>query len=221
MEPIWILLFYGGALLTFNVNKQKLDWIGEKYILCTKFFKFLHQVPQGTQVGLKISRSQTSYLSKISRIISVEKNLSCGEISNFCKEFEQFMEFYRNLFCFCSQFVWRKICVEKISVEKKWQIWGLAGRWKQKNQLFMCWFLSLNVGALSLFNCVARKLKLEQVLRTLLDILCSLGTRPTSSQVEILQLEILLNRLLYILLGWILQTSLRTPTYFHCTMCTL
>ena len=73
--------------------------------------------------------SQTSYLSRISRIISVEKNLSCGEISDFCKEFEQFMEFYRNLCRFCSKFVWRKICVEKISVEKKWQIWGLCKIW--------------------------------------------------------------------------------------------
>ena len=50
---------------------------------------------------------QTSYLSQISQIIFVEKNLSCGEISDFCKEFEQFMEFYRNLCHFCSKFVWR------------------------------------------------------------------------------------------------------------------
>ena len=49
--------------------------------------------------------SQSSYLSQISQIIFVEKNLSCGEISDFCKEFEQF--------------VWRKICVDKICVEKK------------------------------------------------------------------------------------------------------
>ena len=62
---------------------------------------------------------QTSYLSLISRIVSVEKILSCGEISDFCKEFEQFMEFYRNLWRFCSKFAWRKICVEEISVEKK------------------------------------------------------------------------------------------------------
>ena len=48
------------------------------------------------------------------------QNLSCGEISDFCKEFEQFMEFYRNLCLFCSKFVWRQFCVEK-----KWQIWGL------------------------------------------------------------------------------------------------
>ena len=48
---------------------------------------------------------QTSYLSPISQIISVEKILSCGEISDFCKEFEQFMEFYRNLCRFCSKFV--------------------------------------------------------------------------------------------------------------------
>ena len=73
-------------------------------------------------------QEQTSYLSQISQIISVEKNLSCGEISDFCKEFEQFMEFYRNLCRFCSKFVWRKICVEKICVEKKWQIWGLVKR---------------------------------------------------------------------------------------------
>ena len=71
---------------------------------------------------------QTSYLSRISRIISVEKILSCGEISDFCKEFEQFMALYRNLCRFCSWFVWRKIRVEKISVEKKWQIWGLVKR---------------------------------------------------------------------------------------------
>ena len=49
-----------GALLTFNVNKQKLDWIGEKYILCTEFFKFLHQVPQGAQVGLNISQKKST-----------------------------------------------------------------------------------------------------------------------------------------------------------------
>ena len=59
---------------------------------------------------------QTSYLSLISRIISVEKILSCGEISDFCKEFEQLMAFYRNLCRFCSRFVWRKIRVEKSSV---------------------------------------------------------------------------------------------------------
>ena len=40
--------------------------------------------------GKRGSILQTSYLSQI---ISVEKNLSCGEISDFCKEFEQFMEF--------------------------------------------------------------------------------------------------------------------------------
>ena len=68
-------------------------------------------------------QEQTSYLSQISQIIFVEKNLSCGEISDFWKDFEQFMEFYLNLCHFCSKFVWRKICVEK-----KWQIWGLVKR---------------------------------------------------------------------------------------------
>ena len=43
------------------------------------------------------------------------------------EQFEQFMELYRNLCRFCSKFVWRKICLEKIFVEKKWQIWGLVG----------------------------------------------------------------------------------------------
>ena len=71
------------------------------------------------ECGRSTRLSQTSYLSLISQIISVEKYLSCGEISDFCKEFEQFMEFYRNLCRFCSKFVWRKIPLEKISVEKK------------------------------------------------------------------------------------------------------
>ena len=79
--------------------------------------------------------TQTSYLSQMSQIISVEKNLSCGKIPDFCKEFEQFIEFYQNLCCFCSKFVWRKICVEKISVEKKdkyevcWSISGKGRKW--------------------------------------------------------------------------------------------
>ena len=54
--------------------------------------------------------------------------MSCGEISAFYTEFEQFMEFYWSLCCFCSQSMWRKICGEKICVEKKWQIWGLGTR---------------------------------------------------------------------------------------------
>ena len=70
---------------------------------------------------------QSSYLSQILRIIFVEKKLSCGEISAFYTEFEQFMEFYRSLCRFCSKSMWRKICAEKIFVEIKWQIWGL--RW--------------------------------------------------------------------------------------------
>ena len=40
---------------------------------------------------------------QISLFISVEKKLTCGEISDFCKEFEQFMEV----------FLWRKICLGK------------------------------------------------------------------------------------------------------------
>ena len=41
----------------------------------------------------KVAWVQSSYLSRISRIIFVEKKLSCGEISAFYTEFEQFMEF--------------------------------------------------------------------------------------------------------------------------------
>ena len=78
-------------------------------------------------VQLPLSRCQSSYLSRISRIISVEKNMSRGEISVFYTEIEQFMEFYRSLCLFCSKSTWRKICAEKICVEKKWQIWGLVG----------------------------------------------------------------------------------------------
>ena len=74
----------------------------------------LHNGAQPEEVGRLVARlQQTSYLSQISHIISVEKNLSCGEISDFCKVFEKFMEFYRNLCRFCLKFVWRKISVEK------------------------------------------------------------------------------------------------------------
>ena len=54
--------------------------------------------------------------------------MSYGEISAFYTEFEQFMEFYRSLCRFCSKSMWRKICPEKICVDKKWQIWGLPPR---------------------------------------------------------------------------------------------
>ena len=47
------------------------------------------------------------------------KKMSCGEIWPFYKEFEQFMEFYQSLCRFCSKSMWRKICMEKICVEKK------------------------------------------------------------------------------------------------------
>ena len=60
--------------------------------------------------------SQSSYLS---RIIFVEKKLSCGEIWSFYKEFVQLMEFYQSFCRFCSKSIWRKICVEKICVEDK------------------------------------------------------------------------------------------------------
>ena len=45
--------------------------------------------------------------------ISVEKNLSCGEISDFYKEFEQFMEFLSKFMPFFVQ-----ICVEKNLAQK-------------------------------------------------------------------------------------------------------
>ena len=67
-----------------------------------------------------------SYLSRISQIIFVETKLSCGEIWSFYKDFEQFVEFYQSFCRFCSQFIWRKICVEKVCVEKKWQKRGLV-----------------------------------------------------------------------------------------------
>ena len=62
--------------------------------------------------------SDLIFVTDITDYIYVEKILSCGEISDFCKDFEQFMAFYPNLCHFRFKFVWRKICVEKISVDK-------------------------------------------------------------------------------------------------------
>ena len=50
--------------------------------------------PTGVTVLVLPGLVQSSYLSRISRIISVEKNMSHGEISVFYTEIEQFMEFY-------------------------------------------------------------------------------------------------------------------------------
>ena len=123
---------------TASSESQKLTvWPG-KSILCNKkhlkiaFFLCAriwtpngwHQVnfrPTPENFGVWRSKlAQSSNLSQISQIISVEKNLSCGEISDFCKEFEQLWSFIESLCRFCSKFVWRQICVEK-----KRQIWGL------------------------------------------------------------------------------------------------
>ena len=46
------------------------------------------------------------FVTNITNYICGE-NLLCGEISDVCKEFEQFMEFYRNLCGFCSKSLWR------------------------------------------------------------------------------------------------------------------
>ena len=59
--------------------------------------------------------AQTSYLSQISQIISVEKNLSCGEISDFCKEFEQFMEFIEIYAVFVLNLCGENLCEEKMT----------------------------------------------------------------------------------------------------------
>ena len=56
----------------------------------------------------RLFEHQNEEKNAISQIIFVEKNLSCEEISDFCKEFEQFMEYYQNSCRFCSKFVWRK-----------------------------------------------------------------------------------------------------------------
>ena len=77
------------------------------------FFGMLQQSTHYRSQQFHSYCTQTSYLSQISQIIFVEKNLPCGEISDFCKEFEQFMEFYQNLFLFvlnlCGEkSLWRK-----------------------------------------------------------------------------------------------------------------
>ena len=65
------------------------------------------------QVDVDVGPGQSSYLSQVSQIISVEKfGLSI-------KKIEQFVEFHQSLCRFCSKSVWRKICVEKILVEEK------------------------------------------------------------------------------------------------------
>ena len=58
---------------------------------------------------------QSSYLSQISKIISVEKNLSYGEISDFCKEFDKFMEFYRKYAVFALNLCGENLCGEKMT----------------------------------------------------------------------------------------------------------
>ena len=57
----------------------------------------------------KIRQDQTRphICHRYHKICHVEK------LSDFCKEFEQFVEFYRNLCRFCSKFLRKKICVEK------------------------------------------------------------------------------------------------------------
>ena len=59
------------------------------------------------------------------RLYPWRKNCRVEKFALSIKKFEQFMEFYQSLCRFCSKSLWRKICVAKISVEKKWQIWGL------------------------------------------------------------------------------------------------
>ena len=57
-----------------------------------------------------VGKGQTSYLSHISQIISVEEKLSCGEISDFCKDLWSFIEIYAVfvLYLCGEKSVWRK-----------------------------------------------------------------------------------------------------------------
>ena len=57
------------------------------------------------------------------------QNLSCGENSDFCKEFEQFMEFYRNLCRFLFE-----ICVQKNLWRKS--VWLKNDKYEVCNMLF-------------------------------------------------------------------------------------
>ena len=96
-----------------------------------KLWNFPHNVILNVEILLRASSHflwilhQSSYLSRISRIIFLEKHLSCGEISDFYKEFEQFMEFYWNLCRSCSKFAWRK------------SVWRKNGRTCKKHWLVM------------------------------------------------------------------------------------
>ena len=71
----------------------------------------------------------------------------CGEISDFCKEFEQFTAFYRNLCLIFSKFVWRKndkyeVWVKNaIKVIIQWQEVFLleSGKWEVHKSGLMEW----------------------------------------------------------------------------------
>jgi len=86
-SPFW---YYGPSDDHFIGSKGKIwDYLGPQNGL------FGHEIPLGAP-------GQSSYLSQISQITSVEKNLSCGE-------FEQFMEFLSKFMPFLFKSVWRKI----------------------------------------------------------------------------------------------------------------
>ena len=69
---------------------------------------------------------QSSYLSQISQIYLWRKNLSCGEISDFYKEFEQFMEFLSKFMpFFCSN-----LCGEKLSPK--------VSMWRKNDKYVVC-----------------------------------------------------------------------------------
>ena len=73
----------------------------------------LSLLPTSGQENRSSEHGQSSYLSQISQIIYVEKNLSCGEISDFYKECEQLIEFLSKFMPFFVQ-----ICVEKNLAQK-------------------------------------------------------------------------------------------------------
>ena len=86
------------------------------------FLMLRSHTKSGRNLGRLSCENRAHICHEYHKLYVWRKNLLRGEISAFYTEFEQLMEFYQSLGHFCSKSMWRKICAEKICVEKKRQI---------------------------------------------------------------------------------------------------